>query len=72
MTGAQFESQKRSNTVTVREALSDLPKAVSEDDGPLPYPKKPGGRYSDYQKLMRLDCALLTMELYPKVGDGMR
>ena len=50
-----IESQKGSNTVTVREALSDLPKAVSEDDGPLPYPKKPGGRYSDYQKLMRLD-----------------
>ena len=48
-------SQKVSHTVTVREALSDLPKAISEDDGPLPYPKKPGGRYSEYQKLMRLD-----------------
>ena len=51
-----IESQKSSHTVTVREALSDLPAAVSEDDRPLPYPKKPGGRYSDYQKLMRLDC----------------
>ena len=50
-----IEAQKASNTVTVREALSDLPEAVSEDDGPLPYPKKSGGWYSDYQKLMRLD-----------------
>ena len=50
-----IKAQKASNTVTVREALSDLPEAVSEDDGPLPYPKMLGGRYSDYQKLMRLD-----------------
>jgi len=49
------EREKADGAVTVREALSDLPGAVSEDDGPLPYPKKPGGRYSDYQKLMRLD-----------------
>ena len=47
--------QKAKRTVTVREALSDLPEAVSKDDGPLPYPKKRGGRYSAYQKLMRLD-----------------
>ena len=50
-----IEAQKASNTITVREALSDLPEAVSEDDGLLPYPKKSGGWYSDYQKLMRLD-----------------
>ena len=50
-----IELQKAPHTVTVREALSDLPAAVSKDDAPLPYPKKPGGRYSDYQKLMRLD-----------------
>lgn len=50
-----LELQKAPHTVTVREALSDLPAAVSKDDSPLPYPKKPGGRYSDYQKLMRLD-----------------
>ena len=50
-----IKAQKAPNTVTVREALSDLPEAVSEDDGPLPYPKMLGGRYSDYQKLMRLD-----------------
>ena len=50
-----IELQKVSHTVTVREALSDLPVAVSEDDRPLRYPRKPGGRYSDYQKMMRLD-----------------
>lgn len=50
-----LEREKSDATVTVREALSDLPATVSDDDGPLPYPKKPGGRYSDFQKLMRLD-----------------
>lgn len=59
---ALVEQEKAGSTITVREAISDLPEAVSEDDGPLPYPKKPGGRYSDFQKLMRLDWdhALLT------------
>jgi len=52
---ALVEREKSDAIVTVREALSDLPEHVSEDDGPLPYPKKPGGRYSDFQKLMRLD-----------------
>jgi DNA (cytosine-5)-methyltransferase 1 len=50
-----IERQKSEDTVTVHEALSDLPEAVSQDNGPLPYPKKRGGRYSDFQKLMRLD-----------------
>lgn len=50
-----IESQKTSHTVTVWEALSDLPAEISEDDAPLPYPRKPSGRYSEYQKLMRLD-----------------
>lgn len=50
-----LEREKSDAIVTVREALSDLPANVSDDDGPLPYPKKPGGRYSDFQKLMRLD-----------------
>lgn len=54
-TQALIDKQKKSHIVTVREALSDLPERVSKDDGPLPYPMKPGGRYSDYQKLMRLD-----------------
>jgi DNA (cytosine-5)-methyltransferase 1 len=50
-----MEQQKVSRAVTVREAISDLPEEVSEDDGPLPYPRECGGRYSDYQRLMRLD-----------------
>ncbi|MGH6822417.1 MAG: DNA cytosine methyltransferase, partial [Methylocella sp.] len=45
---ALLNDQKASAVVTVREALSDLPQKVSEDDGPLPYPRK--SRYSDYQK----------------------
>lgn len=52
---ALVEREKADTTVTVHEALSDLPGTVSQDDGPLAYPKKPGGRYSDFQKLMRLD-----------------
>jgi DNA (cytosine-5)-methyltransferase 1 len=48
--------QKTDAVVTVREALSDLPKEVSANDGPLPYPSKANTGYSDYQKLMRLDC----------------
>ena len=52
---ALVEREKSDTLVTVRDALSDLPESVSEEDGPLPYPKKPGGRYSDFQKLMRLD-----------------
>jgi DNA (cytosine-5)-methyltransferase 1 len=50
-----MERQKAPYAVTVRQAISDLPERVSEDDEPIPYAKKPAGRYSDYQKLMRLD-----------------
>jgi DNA (cytosine-5)-methyltransferase 1 len=53
---ALLDKQKTHAVVTVREALSDLPKEVSADDGPLPYPRKSRNGYSDYQKLMRLDC----------------
>lgn len=57
--------QKKQHEVTVREALSDLPSEVSEDDGPLPYPRKPGGRYSEFQQQMRLDhdTALMSSKL---------
>ena len=50
------ELQRTSPVVTVDEALSDLPASVSVNDKPLPYPKESGAKYSDYQKLMRLDC----------------
>jgi DNA (cytosine-5)-methyltransferase 1 len=57
-----LEDQKCKRPVTVRQALSDLPASVSEDDEPLPYPKLRQGRCPDYQRLMRLDCdtSLLT------------
>lgn len=51
-----LNEQKANSAVTVREALSDLPHEVAADDGPLPYPRTSGNGYSDYQKLMRLDC----------------
>jgi DNA (cytosine-5)-methyltransferase 1 len=50
-----LNDQKANVVVTVRDALSDLPQEVSEDDGPVPYPRKSRTRDSDYQKLMRLD-----------------
>jgi len=52
---ALVEQEKSGSIVTVNEALSDLPATISNDDGPLPYPKKPAEHYSDFQKLMRLD-----------------
>ncbi|WMT70956.1 DNA cytosine methyltransferase [Bradyrhizobium sp. Ash2021] len=42
--------------ITVREAISDLPRRVSLDDGTLPYPKLRLKIPSDYQRAMRLDC----------------
>jgi DNA (cytosine-5)-methyltransferase 1 len=48
---------------TVDEAISDLPKIVSLDDGPLPYPKLGRRIPSDFQRIMRLD---LESQLMPK------
>lgn len=53
---ALIEKQKADKSVTVREALSDLPAGVAADDGVLPYPHAKKGALSQYQKLMRLDC----------------
>lgn len=47
--------------VTVRQAISDLPVAVSANDEALPYPKRRPGRYADYQHLMRLDFDTLLL-----------
>jgi DNA (cytosine-5)-methyltransferase 1 len=60
------DEQRKGSVVTVREALSDLPEDVSPDDGPLPYPSKQKTRYSDYQKLMRLDFDEMPVSAYPK------
>lgn len=48
----EYQSDRR---VTVRQAISDLPAAVSANDEALPYPQRRRGRYADYQQLMRLD-----------------
>jgi len=58
-----LDKQKAAKLVTVWQALSDLPEEVSDNDGPLPYPKTRGA-YSSYQNLMRLDRdhELLTKE----------
>jgi DNA (cytosine-5)-methyltransferase 1 len=48
--------QQSKKATTVRQAVSDLPSAVSPDDAPLPYPTLRPGRPADYQRLMRLDC----------------
>ena len=58
-----LEEQKCEKPITVHQAISDLPPAVSEDDGPLPYPAFRADQNSDYQRLMRLDCdtALLSI-----------
>jgi DNA (cytosine-5)-methyltransferase 1 len=47
---------KTESAVSVREAISDLPKRVSKEDGPLAYPRKQRRKYSTFQRLMRLDC----------------
>jgi DNA (cytosine-5)-methyltransferase 1 len=52
---ALLGQQKANRIVTVREALSDLPRKVAEDDGVLPYPRSKKETLSEYQKLMRLD-----------------
>lgn len=53
---ALLQKQKADRIVTVREALSDLPGEVAEDDSVLPYPRSKKKDLSEYQKLMRLDC----------------
>lgn len=52
----ELEKQKTDCLIPVREALSDLPAEVAENDGALPYPRTKKIELSEYQKLMRLDC----------------
>lgn len=51
--------------VTVKQAISDLPREVSTDDSALPYALL-SGRCSDYQKLMRLDCDMPLLSAIQK------
>lgn len=52
---ALLGKQRADASVTVWEALSDLPEQVAIDDGPLPYPRSDRRNHSAYQKQMRLD-----------------
>jgi DNA (cytosine-5)-methyltransferase 1 len=49
--------QKHAAEITVAQAISDLPFRISAEDKPLPYPSKRKQRFSDFQRLMRLDCS---------------
>ena len=68
-----LDTSRTDRETTVAEAISDLPKRVSLDDGPLPYPKLRRRTLSDFQRTMRLD---LDSVLIPKqwkranVDDG--
>lgn len=58
-----LDASRTERETTVAEAISDLPKRVSLDDGPLPYPKLRRPTLSDFQRTMRLD---LESALIPK------
>ena len=49
-----LDERKLAPHVTVKQAISDLPRDVSGDDSPLPYATM-SKRCTEYQKLMRLD-----------------
>jgi DNA (cytosine-5)-methyltransferase 1 len=59
-----FAVRASNSRITVHQAISDLPERIASDDGALPYPERRPGRYTEYQKLMRLDfdTALLTKQ----------
>ncbi len=61
---------KTEQPVSVREAISDLPKRVSGDDGPLAYPSRRKRKYSAFQRLMRLDCNTALLPAARKRGPG--
>jgi DNA (cytosine-5)-methyltransferase 1 len=60
-----FALRMSDRRITVRQAISDLPESVASDDGALPYPERRPGRYTEYQKLVRLDfdTALLSRQV---------
>jgi len=61
--GRYLDAARGEREITVDEAISDLPRSVSLDDGPLPYPKLRLKCPSDFQRAMRLD---LDSPLVPK------
>lgn len=69
-----FAVRMSDSRITVRQAISDLPEGVAIDDGALPYPGRRPGRYTEYQKVMRLDfdTALLSKQVKAaQLADGM-
>jgi DNA (cytosine-5)-methyltransferase 1 len=67
---ALLAKMKTEPAVSVRDAISDLPKRVSHKDGPLAYPRKPRRKYSAFQRLMRLDCNTALLPSARKRGPG--
>jgi DNA (cytosine-5)-methyltransferase 1 len=65
---ALLAEMKTKPTVSVREAISDLPKRVSKENAPLAYPRKRRGKYPAFQQLMRLDCRTLLLPSTRKRG----
>ena len=59
---------KTERVVSVREAISDLPKRVSQEDGPISYPPRRKRKYSAFQRLMRLDCNTALLPAARKRG----
>lgn len=66
--GKSIAKEKWPNHVTVSQAISDLPSAISEDDKPIAYPSKGARRLSEFQRLMRLDCDTALLDSARKRG----
>jgi DNA (cytosine-5)-methyltransferase 1 len=69
-----LDAARSEREVSVDEAISDLPRSVSLDDSPLPYPKLRVGNPSDFQRAMRLDLEspILTRQWKKANLDGPR
>ncbi len=66
---ALITKHKVQRSVTVREAISDLPARVSQEDKPLSYPARRSRKYSAFQRLMRLDCSTALLSSSRKRGN---
>lgn len=67
---ARLLDERRSDRyITVRQAISDLPRDVAANDEPLIYPARRPGRYTDYQQLMRLDFDTPLLSRQAKRGS---
>lgn len=62
--------EETERTVTVAEAISDLPARVSIEDAALKYPSKRRRKLSGFQRLMRLDCSTVLLSSAKKRGKA--